>query len=270
MKSDKDKAIIARLADYLYQARLYRGLSQRTLGSMIGVSYQTILNYEKGNSKPSRTKLKALITALDLNIDGLKETDPELYDYIYYQVKRLIHEEDKANEFERPENTYYEMRKAQDEKNKANDLSAQLLLNKQFHVDSWISIPIFKTVTREKEEIVYKDMIGKTKIPTKWCYDQVVYFGLIVGDSRNYPMFMKGDLVIVQERKSGTFYAPKNDDFIVFFLNSDEPKIGQYFVDNNIITIKYVNENEYREHEVSVFDKFETIGIIKQLRRNFG
>lgn len=269
MVNEYEKDIYRRLGKYLLKARKERGISQRRLAKMVGISYQTIMNYEKAITKPSRSKLRTLITALDLNIDELEESDPELQEFIRDQIKRLIQEEDKGKEIT-PENTYYEMRKAHDARNKANDLSAQFMLNQQFNVDSWISIPIFKTVTREKEEIVYKDMIGKTKVPTEWCYDRVAYFGLTVTDNRNYPMFMKGDLVIVQERKSGTFYAPKNDDFIVFFLNSDEPKIGQYFVDNNIITIKYVNENEYREHEVSVFDKFETIGIIKQLRRNFG
>ena len=51
--------------------RIKKGLSQVELARMIGVTNQTISDYERGNSKPSYDNMAKLSKALDSKVDEL-------------------------------------------------------------------------------------------------------------------------------------------------------------------------------------------------------
>jgi repressor LexA len=53
------------------EARKNRGLTQEQLGKLIGVAKSTITGYEKGTSQPDKTKLIALMNALEVDANYL-------------------------------------------------------------------------------------------------------------------------------------------------------------------------------------------------------
>lgn len=52
-------------------ARLKAGMTQKELGKILGVTKQTIINYEKGTTKPSWGRLEDIAKALKVDIDVL-------------------------------------------------------------------------------------------------------------------------------------------------------------------------------------------------------
>ncbi|HEL0647448.1 helix-turn-helix domain-containing protein [Streptococcus equi subsp. zooepidemicus] len=52
-------------------ARLKAGKTQKELAKLIGVTKQTIINYEKGTTEPSWDRLQEIATALNVDIDTL-------------------------------------------------------------------------------------------------------------------------------------------------------------------------------------------------------
>ncbi|MTB58807.1 helix-turn-helix domain-containing protein [Streptococcus uberis] len=52
-------------------ARLKAGKTQKELAKLIGVTKQTIINYEKGTTEPSWDRLQEIATALKVDIDTL-------------------------------------------------------------------------------------------------------------------------------------------------------------------------------------------------------
>lgn len=55
----------------LKEMRVKKGLTQRQLGDLIGVSYRTIYQYEAGRREPSLKVLRALANALNCKIDDI-------------------------------------------------------------------------------------------------------------------------------------------------------------------------------------------------------
>lgn len=56
------------ISKLLRQAREKKGLSQRELAKMVGVSHVTICHYERDNHMPRISHLKRLAQALDLTL----------------------------------------------------------------------------------------------------------------------------------------------------------------------------------------------------------
>lgn len=52
------------------QERRAREWSQRFLGKLLGVSYQTIWNYEKGNTQPNKENLRTLEAVFQIDLRG--------------------------------------------------------------------------------------------------------------------------------------------------------------------------------------------------------
>ncbi|MFC3932259.1 helix-turn-helix transcriptional regulator [Streptococcus dentapri] len=52
-------------------ARLKTGMTQKELGKILGVTKQTIINYEKGTTEPSWERLKDIAKALKIDVDDL-------------------------------------------------------------------------------------------------------------------------------------------------------------------------------------------------------
>lgn len=52
-------------------ARLKAGMTQKELGKILGVTKQTIINYEKGTTEPSWERLEEIAKALKIDVDEL-------------------------------------------------------------------------------------------------------------------------------------------------------------------------------------------------------
>lgn len=52
-------------------ARLKAGMTQKELGKLLGVTKQTIINYEKGTTEPSWERLEDIAKALKIDVDEL-------------------------------------------------------------------------------------------------------------------------------------------------------------------------------------------------------
>ncbi|MGV4330553.1 helix-turn-helix transcriptional regulator [Streptococcus thermophilus] len=52
-------------------ARLKAGMTQKELGEILGVTKQTIINYEKGTTEPSWERLEDIAKALKIDVDDL-------------------------------------------------------------------------------------------------------------------------------------------------------------------------------------------------------
>lgn len=63
------------LGERMYQLRKKKGLSQEQLGEQIGVTRQTISNWELNETTPNSDQLKQLSKALTTSIDDLLEND---------------------------------------------------------------------------------------------------------------------------------------------------------------------------------------------------
>lgn len=65
------------LGDNILKLRKSKGLSQEKLGEQIGVTRQTISNWELGETTPNPEQLKLLSQELNISIDELLENDLE-------------------------------------------------------------------------------------------------------------------------------------------------------------------------------------------------
>ena len=79
-------------------ARLKAGMTQKELGKILGVTKQTIINYEKGTTEPSWERLEDIAKALKIDVD-------ELFPYSAFGEKKgdlkwAEHLERLANDFQ--------------------------------------------------------------------------------------------------------------------------------------------------------------------------
>ena len=79
-------------------ARLKAGMTQKELGKIVGVTKQTIINYEKGTTEPSWERLEDIAKALKIDVD-------ELFPYSEFGEKKgdlkwAEHLERLANDFQ--------------------------------------------------------------------------------------------------------------------------------------------------------------------------
>lgn len=79
-------------------ARLKAGMTQKELGKILGVTKQTIINYEKGTTEPSWERLEDIAKALKIDVD-------ELFPYSEFGEKKgdlkwAEHLEHLANDFQ--------------------------------------------------------------------------------------------------------------------------------------------------------------------------
>lgn len=63
------------LGDHIQQARKKAQLSQEKLGDMVGVTRQTISNWELNITTPDANQLLALSKALQISMDALMDND---------------------------------------------------------------------------------------------------------------------------------------------------------------------------------------------------
>ena len=78
-------------------ARLKAGVTQKELGKILGVTKQTIINYEKGTTKPSWGRLEDIAKALKVDIDvlfsysefGEKKEDLKWAEHLEYLVNNF-------------------------------------------------------------------------------------------------------------------------------------------------------------------------------------
>ena len=60
-----------KIAGVIKQARIRKNMTQMNLADAMGVSYQAVSNWERGNSMPDISKLEALCNALDITVEQL-------------------------------------------------------------------------------------------------------------------------------------------------------------------------------------------------------
>lgn len=82
------------VGDRIKYLRKYLGLSQEKLGELIGVSYQQIQKYEKGENKINVRRLLQIASVLQVSIKAFFEDLPTIEEHppLYYQ-KGLAEEE---------------------------------------------------------------------------------------------------------------------------------------------------------------------------------
>lgn len=60
-----------KLGDYLYKARIKKGLTQEELGEKLGINGKSVSKWERGLSKPSYPLLKKLCEILEISSDEI-------------------------------------------------------------------------------------------------------------------------------------------------------------------------------------------------------
>lgn len=79
-----------KVAQTIRSARIRKNMTQMELADEMGVSYQAVSNWERGNSMPDIAKLESLCGILELTIDELLGKDePETQ-----TVKKVIHQQE--------------------------------------------------------------------------------------------------------------------------------------------------------------------------------
>lgn len=258
-----DKERRKRLATFLREARESRGISQRKLAKMLDVTYQTISSYETARTSPTRTRLHQIIVALDADISELKLKDPELYEYIYYQIKKLRPEGEKSVELIGiDDNVVQETIDALDKP--ISEQYSQDSLNSSYHINKWIDIPVFNGIRQGSSMEGEQEIIGQTRIPPEWSYGGKTYFALSVNEDRNSPVIETGDIVIAEITDTNI----DNESYVVYHLNGSDARIGRYYNTDGIINLDFDN-NAYKPIEIGVFDKLKIIGVVKESRRRF-
>lgn len=79
-----------KIAGVIKQARIDRNMTQMQLADAMGVSYQAVSNWERGNSMPDISKLEDLCRALDITVEQLLGMETRTAE----AVNKVIHEED--------------------------------------------------------------------------------------------------------------------------------------------------------------------------------
>ena len=79
-----------KIAGVIKQARIDKNMTQMNLADAMGVSYQAVSNWERGNSMPDISKLEALCSALDITVEQLLGMESSAA----AAVNKVIHEED--------------------------------------------------------------------------------------------------------------------------------------------------------------------------------
>ena len=70
-KTVEEKAYYKQIGENIKKCRLNKGLTQKDLASVIGVSFQQIQKNEKGDTKIDVFKLNELAKLFDVNLDDL-------------------------------------------------------------------------------------------------------------------------------------------------------------------------------------------------------
>ena len=65
-----------KIAAVIKAARIHRNMTQMQLADALGVSYQAVSNWERGNSMPDISKLEDLCRALDITVEQLLGMEP--------------------------------------------------------------------------------------------------------------------------------------------------------------------------------------------------
>lgn len=71
------------VAKKIKNARIEKNLTQMNLADFLGVSYQAVSNWERGNSMPDISKLNDLCSLLNLSIDELLSDEPKTANAIH-------------------------------------------------------------------------------------------------------------------------------------------------------------------------------------------
>ncbi len=83
------------IAKKIKQARIDKNMTQMNLADAMGVSYQAVSNWERGNSMPDISKLAELCAALDISINellGAEEKSTEVVDKAVKKVELSMEE----------------------------------------------------------------------------------------------------------------------------------------------------------------------------------
>jgi len=76
-RKKREKVPEDQFSERLRQLRVLKKMSQEDLGDIIGVNYNHVGRYERGESRPSADKLKAMAEALGVSTDYLINGDTE-------------------------------------------------------------------------------------------------------------------------------------------------------------------------------------------------
>ena len=80
---------MANIGEKIRRIRCYRGLTQKTLGSMVGLSEPAIRNYELGNRSPKQDTVDAIADVLNVNPAYLTNSDMQDIDSVLIQLFQI-------------------------------------------------------------------------------------------------------------------------------------------------------------------------------------
>lgn len=80
---------MANIGEKIRRIRCYRGLTQKTFGSMVGLSEPAIRNYELGNRSPKQDTVDAIADVLNVNPAYLTNSDMQDIDSVLIQLFQI-------------------------------------------------------------------------------------------------------------------------------------------------------------------------------------
>ena len=265
---DNKEKLLERQGLFLKDLRERSGLTQLEVAKILNCTSQAISGWEVGRNSPRRRDLQKLMEIYHADIDQIKSNDTDLYNYMSAKLSSMLSDNERTKDY--VNKIIDEIRQQNNELDLTSmgelppeiKLSSQLKLNSSYHFNSWIDIPLFDNIRWNVDLKDNPDIIGSTKIPSDWFYHDRSYFALKVKDDKNYPVIRTGDILITQSRTN--FKSLKDGSYIIFQLNGSEARIGR-FDSSDGLHIYFENDEPI---EVSVFDNFKLLGVIRELRRN--
>lgn len=105
-----------KIAKQIKQARIDKNMTQMNLADAMGVSYQAVSNWERGNSLPDISKLEQLCTALDLSVSELLGVESKAVEKAMDDAPMTLEELVEAAPMLPPETVRKQMEARQDQK----------------------------------------------------------------------------------------------------------------------------------------------------------
>lgn len=84
---------VERVSNKIRQARIEKNMTQMNLADEMGVSYQAVSNWERGNSVPDIGKMQHLCEVLDLDLEELLGKEPSTE-----KIRRIVERPEAAEE----------------------------------------------------------------------------------------------------------------------------------------------------------------------------
>ncbi|MDO5061991.1 MAG: XRE family transcriptional regulator [Peptostreptococcaceae bacterium] len=210
-----------------------KGMTQRELAQIVGVTEVTISRYINGTREPKGTVLKDIADALDIPVASL---------ILPIDAMSYIAE-------------------------KAGDLY-QAALSAPREMLEYIKIPVLGLVKAGLPSEAIEDVLDWEEVPKDWMKGGKEYFALEISGDSMLPRMEEGDVIIVQKQS----WCDKSGDVMVVRVNGDEATVKKVLLqENGILLVAYNSEYQpifYSKKDIKELP-VEYIGKVVELRGKF-